>query len=449
MTLHQPGSQRLERDRRAPTTAGWWSYRVEGWSDPYGTWDHDATIKIAADVDAEMMLEEGARVLERALAEVERTPKQAAVLDDAVTGAARHRSTAAGNRLRAGHRPAVRAGARGPPAARLRQPRPPTTRGWSSASGRCTAPGTSSSPAPRAAVLDPATGLWTVGHLRTAAERLPAVAGMGFDVIYLTPIHPIGTTARKGPNNTLIADETTRAARTRSARPTAGTTPSTPTSARSTTSTPSSPRPRNSASRWRWTSPCSARPTTPRSTTTPGVVHHPRRRHHRVRGEPAEEVPGHLPAELRQRPGGRLRRDAPGHPGLDRPRRQDLPRRQPAHQAGGVLGVAHRRRRPGPPRGHLAGRGVHQAGDDARPGQGRVPAVLHLLRLAQREVGARGVPARSCPATRPPTCARRSGRRRTTSSRRTCSTAARPPGSCGPRWPRPWCRPTASTPATS
>ncbi|NUR81368.1 MAG: DUF3416 domain-containing protein, partial [Dermatophilaceae bacterium] len=27
---------------------GWWSYRVEGWSDPYATWVHDAGIKIAA-----------------------------------------------------------------------------------------------------------------------------------------------------------------------------------------------------------------------------------------------------------------------------------------------------------------------------------------------------------------------------------------------------------------
>ena len=25
---------------------GWWAYWVEGWSDPYGTWDHDATIKV-------------------------------------------------------------------------------------------------------------------------------------------------------------------------------------------------------------------------------------------------------------------------------------------------------------------------------------------------------------------------------------------------------------------
>jgi starch synthase (maltosyl-transferring) len=43
------------------------------------------------------------------------------------------------------------------------------------------------------------------GTFRTAAKRLPAVADMGFDVVYLPPIHPIGRRFRKGPNNTLDA----------------------------------------------------------------------------------------------------------------------------------------------------------------------------------------------------------------------------------------------------
>ncbi len=38
-----------------------------------------------------------------------------------------------------------------------------------------------------------------------AAERLPALAAMGFDVIYLMPIHPIGHSHRKGPNNSLVS----------------------------------------------------------------------------------------------------------------------------------------------------------------------------------------------------------------------------------------------------
>ena len=54
---------------------GLWSYRVEGWSDPYGTWEHDATIKVEADVDTELMLEEGARVLERAARPRSRAPR--------------------------------------------------------------------------------------------------------------------------------------------------------------------------------------------------------------------------------------------------------------------------------------------------------------------------------------------------------------------------------------
>ena len=41
------------------------------------------------------------------------------------------------------------------------------------------------------------------GTLRDVEARLPYVAGMGFDVLYLPPVHPIGRSFRKGPNNTL------------------------------------------------------------------------------------------------------------------------------------------------------------------------------------------------------------------------------------------------------
>src|SRR6185437_16118454 len=43
------------------------------------------------------------------------------------------------------------------------------------------------------------------GSFRAAEERLPYVASMGFDVLYLPPIHPIGVSHRKGPNNGLHA----------------------------------------------------------------------------------------------------------------------------------------------------------------------------------------------------------------------------------------------------
>ena len=43
------------------------------------------------------------------------------------------------------------------------------------------------------------------GTLRDCIDRLPDIAGMGFDVIYLPPIHPIGVSFRKGKNNSLTA----------------------------------------------------------------------------------------------------------------------------------------------------------------------------------------------------------------------------------------------------
>ena len=43
------------------------------------------------------------------------------------------------------------------------------------------------------------------GTLRNAAGRLDDIADMGFDVVYLPPVHPIGSTARKGANNVLVA----------------------------------------------------------------------------------------------------------------------------------------------------------------------------------------------------------------------------------------------------
>lgn len=43
------------------------------------------------------------------------------------------------------------------------------------------------------------------GTFKDAARRFPEIARMGFDVVYFPPIHPVGTTFRKGRNNTLVA----------------------------------------------------------------------------------------------------------------------------------------------------------------------------------------------------------------------------------------------------
>jgi starch synthase (maltosyl-transferring) len=54
---------------------------------------------------------------------------------------------------------------------------------------------------PRSATSDPAKH----GTFRDAERALPRIASLGFDVVYLPPIHPIGRTHRKGPNNALVA----------------------------------------------------------------------------------------------------------------------------------------------------------------------------------------------------------------------------------------------------
>jgi len=43
------------------------------------------------------------------------------------------------------------------------------------------------------------------GTFRDVERQLPEIAAMGFDIVYLPPIHPIGRAFRKGPNNTTIA----------------------------------------------------------------------------------------------------------------------------------------------------------------------------------------------------------------------------------------------------
>ena len=45
------------------------------------------------------------------------------------------------------------------------------------------------------------------GTFKDCIARLPDIAAMGFDVVYLTPIHPIGRTNRKGRNNAVTAAE--------------------------------------------------------------------------------------------------------------------------------------------------------------------------------------------------------------------------------------------------
>ena len=181
------------------------------------------------------------------------------------------------------------------------------------------------------------------GGLAGAAKRLPAIAAMGFDVVYLPPVHPIGTAFRKGPNNTLDAGPTTSARRGRSARATAATTRSSRASAPSPTSRPSSPQTQDLGMEVALDLALQCSP------DHPWVTEHPDWFAHRADGSiayaenPPKKYQDIYPLVLRRRPRGHPRRGAADRAAVDRPRRQDLPRRQPAHQAAGVLGGADRR----------------------------------------------------------------------------------------------------------
>ncbi|MFC7406282.1 alpha-1,4-glucan--maltose-1-phosphate maltosyltransferase [Georgenia alba] len=196
-----PGLDRYEA-WLCPDAPGDWGFRIEGWSDPYGTWLHDATVKVAAGVDVELMLAEGTLVLERAARSP--MPEDAAqILADAVA-ALRDTGRPPQARLAAATGEEVRAVLAAHP---LRDHVSPSATYPLRVDRERALYGSWYEIFPRSegAHRDPATGEWVSGTLRTATERLPDIADMGFDVVYLTPVHPIGTTNRKGRNNTLEA----------------------------------------------------------------------------------------------------------------------------------------------------------------------------------------------------------------------------------------------------
>ncbi len=174
-----------------PDSEGLWSFVVEGWSDPLGTWWHDAPIKVDAGVDVEVMLEEGALLHERAAAGVPKASRdlvlsQAAVLRDPTRDPQ--------ERLAAAMAPDVVAVLTAHPLRDL-VTASPRREIWVDRPRALYGAWYEFFPRSEGAVGT------TSGTFRTAMERLPAVAEMGFDVVYLPPIHPIGKVNRKGPNS--------------------------------------------------------------------------------------------------------------------------------------------------------------------------------------------------------------------------------------------------------
>ncbi len=189
-----PGTDRWHAD--LPIDAeGSWSFVVEAWDDPLGTWWHDAPLKVDAGVDVEVVLEEGARLFERAAKGV---PAERRSTVAAVASRLRDTVNPVPQRLAAGTDPALVELLLNFPVREL-VTRSESRTIWVDRERALYGSWYELFPRSEGARLDPPRS----GTFRTAMRRLPAVAAMGFDVVYLPPVHPTGTVNRKGPNNTL------------------------------------------------------------------------------------------------------------------------------------------------------------------------------------------------------------------------------------------------------
>ena len=186
-----------------PTDEGAWTFAIEAWGDPVATWRHKVEVKIDAGQGPEDLandLEDGARLMLRALRNVpaeRRGVLQAAA--DALRDTGRdlaHRVgpalTAEVTELLAEH-----------PVRELLT-RSPRYTVWVDRKKALFSAWYELFPRSEGAVNEPDGTPARHGTFKDAARRLPQIAQLGFDVVYLPPIHPIGKVNRKGRNNTLM-----------------------------------------------------------------------------------------------------------------------------------------------------------------------------------------------------------------------------------------------------
>lgn len=173
---------------------GRYEFTIEAWTDYYKTWHSDMQKRLAARQDVTSEILEGRRLVEQAARRA--------------TGADAERLTAAARALESASQEAALQLLMDDDFAALVQRYPDRSRAavfgpvlQITADREKARFSTWYELFPRS--YGPAPGVH--GTFRDAAKRLPAVREMGFDVVYLPPIHPIGKINRKGRNNTLIA----------------------------------------------------------------------------------------------------------------------------------------------------------------------------------------------------------------------------------------------------
>ncbi|MCT1441682.1 MULTISPECIES: maltotransferase domain-containing protein [Corynebacterium] len=171
-----------------PDEMGMWSFRIEGWDHPFQTWRHAVEAKLdAGQSEAEMAndIEIGARLCKEAgLTEIVELLHSDAPLADKI-----HRAMAATQ----DSAPIRRFLTRTSEYRIFVERRKALVSSWYEIFPRSTG------------------GVDENGHpihgtFATTADELPRIKEMGFDTVYLPPIHPIGKINRKGKDNTLDAE---------------------------------------------------------------------------------------------------------------------------------------------------------------------------------------------------------------------------------------------------
>jgi len=188
-----------------PDAEGDWTFRIEGWSDAWATWHHHAEAKLPLGVDLELVCMEGNHLFGRSaeLALAAGDSSSAAVLRS--VGSVLLPDRPADELLEAVNTTAIDR------AMKLYRPRDlvTPTREYPIRVERQLALFSSwyeFFPRSQGAWWDEDQQCWHSGNFDSSWERLDAAAAMGFTVVYLPPIHPIGTAFRKGRNNSLTPD---------------------------------------------------------------------------------------------------------------------------------------------------------------------------------------------------------------------------------------------------
>ncbi len=198
MTLVVPGKDQWS-GRFDVSDLGWHEYAILAWVDRFETWRRDVQIKADAGQDVSVELLEGALLVRDAAA---RADQMGTGHEDANALLARADALAEASPIEERVSLATAADLAGLMRTYADRSRATTSRAYRVWVDRTRARvGAWYEMFPRSAGPDPSRS----ATFREACSRLPAIADLGFDVVYLPPIHPIGRSFRKGPNNSLKA----------------------------------------------------------------------------------------------------------------------------------------------------------------------------------------------------------------------------------------------------